>query len=118
MPSEEDRLVLNGLPRHIGQARMMEDVVRVSAVISLEAGADVIRERIELNTGGDRIDRADDELQAVRQKMVFFRMRTQPLIAYYENREVPVFRIPVGVRTRPEEMYAAVVDQALRGAIP
>jgi len=116
--AEDDRLVLNGLPRHIGQARMMEDVARVVAVISLEAGPEVIRERIELNTGGDRVDRGDDELPAVRQKLVLFRMRTLPLIEYYENREVPVVRVPVGARTGAEDAYAAVLDLVKKGAIP
>jgi len=115
---EEDRLVLNGLPRHIGQARMMEDVVRVAAVISLEAGAEVIRERLSLNTGGDRVDRVDDELQAVRKKLVLFRMRTLPLIEYYENREVSVLRVPVGARTSAGDMYAAVLGLLKTGAIP
>jgi adenylate kinase len=114
---EEDRLVLNGLPRHVGQARMMEDVVRVAAVISLEAGAEIIRERIERNTGGDRVGRVDDELHAVRQKLVLFRMRTLPLIEYYENREVPVVRVPVGARTVAEDMYAMVLELVRKGTI-
>ena len=107
---EHDRLVLNGLPRHIGQARMMEDVVRVGMVVSLEATAEVVRERIVLNTGGDRGDRPDDELRAIKRKLVIFRMRTLPLLEYYENREVPVFKVPVGGRTTAEEMYAAVAE--------
>jgi adenylate kinase family enzyme len=87
---------------------MMEDVVRVETVISLEATPEAVRERILLNTGGDREGRADDELRAVKQKLVIFRMRTLPLVEYYENREVPVFKIPVGARTTAEDMYAAV----------
>ena len=108
---ERDRLVLNGLPRHIGQARMMEDVVRVETVISLEATPEAVRERILLNTGGDREGRADDQLRAVRQKLVIFRMRTLPLVEYYENREVPVFKIPVAARTTAGDMYGAVAEQ-------
>jgi len=106
---ENDCLVLNGLPRHVGQARMMEDAVRVETVVSLEASAEAIRERILLDTGGDRLGRLDDELKAIRQKLVIFRMRTLPLIEYYENREVPVFRLAVGARTTAEEMYAAIL---------
>ena len=37
-------------------------------------------------------------------------MRTLPLLEYYENREVPVFKVPVGGRTTAEEMYAAVAE--------
>jgi len=107
---ENDRLVLNGLPRHIGQARMMEDVVRIEAVVSLEAPPEAVRERILLNTGGDREDRPDDELRAIKRKLVIFRMRTLPLLEYYENREVPVFKVPVGGRTTAEDMYSAVAE--------
>jgi adenylate kinase family enzyme len=88
---------------------MMEDAVRVETVISLEASPETIRERILLNTGGDRIGRPDDELKAVRQKLVIFRMRTLPLIEYYENREIPVLRLAVGPRTTAEAMYAAIL---------
>ena len=109
---ENDRLILNGLPRHIGQARMMEDFVRVLAVVSLEATPEVVRERILFDTGGDRVERPDDELRAIRQKLVLFRMRTLPLIEYYENREVPVIRITVGARMTAEDMYGSVLGQA------
>jgi adenylate kinase len=108
----DDLLILNGLPRHVGQARMMEDTVKVLAVVSLEAGPEIVRERIRLNTGGDRVERPDDELQAIRRKLVIFRMRTLPLIEYYENREVPVFRLAVGIRTTAEEMSKPVVEFA------
>jgi adenylate kinase family enzyme len=114
---EDDRLVLNGLPRHVGQARMMEDVVRVLTVISLEAAPEVIRERILLDTGGDRVDRPDDEVYAIRQKLVIFRMRTLPLIEYYENREVPVIHFAIGARMTAEEIYGAILDLIKKGAV-
>jgi adenylate kinase len=107
---EGDRLILNGLPRHIGQARMMGDVVRIQIVISLEAPPEVIRERILLDAGGDRLERPDDELRAIRRKLVIFRMRTLPLVEYYDNREVPVVRVTVGARTTAEDMYGTVLN--------
>lgn len=105
---ERDVLVLNGLPRHIGQARMMEDSVRVEFVVSLETTPEVVRERIILDTGGDRVERVDDELHAIRQKLVIFRMRTLPLVEYYEDREVRVVRLAVGARMTAGEMLAAL----------
>jgi len=114
---EDDRLVLNGLPRHIGQAKMMEDAVRIETVVSLEASAEVIQERIRLNSGGDRIERPDDELHGIRRRLVIFRMRTLPLVEYYENREVPVLRLTVGARTTAEEMVAAILGHLKKGQI-
>jgi len=49
----DDRMVLNGLPRHIGQARDVDHIVAVSAVVSLECSADVVCDRIRLDSGGD-----------------------------------------------------------------
>ena len=114
----DDRLVLNGLPRHIGQARMMEDIVRVRAVVSLEATSEVVGERILLDAGGDRIERRDDELRAVRQKLVIFRMRTLPLVEYYENREVPVARLTVSARMTAEDMHGMIIDLVKKGYLP
>ncbi len=108
---EHDVLVLNGLPRHIGQARMMEDVVRVELVVSLEAAPEVVRERIILDTGGDRVERVDDELHAIRQKLVIFRMRTMPLIAYYDDREVAVVHLAVGARMTAEDMLGSLLER-------
>jgi adenylate kinase len=114
---ENDRLILNGLPRHIGQARTMEDVVRVQAVVSLEAAPDVVRERILLDRGGDRMERPDDELRSIRQKLVIFKMRTLPLIEYYENREVPVIRLTVSARMTAEDMYGSILDPVHSGEV-
>jgi adenylate kinase family enzyme len=114
---EDELLVLNGLPRHIGQARMMDEMIRMLAVVSLEAPPEVVRERIRLNVGGDRLDRPDDDLQAVRKKLVIFQMRTRPLIEYYENREIPVFRISVGLLMTAPEMYNLIVPAAVERGI-
>lgn len=113
-----ERLVLNGLPRHVGQARLMEDIVKMIVVVSLEAAPEVVRERIRLNTGGDRLERPDDDLHAIRKKLVIFQMRTLPLVDYYENREIPVFRVSVGIRMTPEEMYARIIPLAVARGIP
>lgn len=115
---EHDVLVLNGLPRHIGQARMMEDTVQVELVVSLEAEPEIVRERIILDTGGDRVERVDDELHAIRQKLVIFRMRTLPLVEYYEDREVAVVRLAVGARMTAEDMLGALLERMNPASVP
>ena len=45
-------LVLNGLPRHRRQAEALAGVVAVERIVSLDANAAVIRERIRLDPGG------------------------------------------------------------------
>ena len=60
-------IVLNGMPRHVGQARAVEPIIRVTAVIELDCSAEVVRKRIASNIGGDRAGRGDDAPAAVEQ---------------------------------------------------
>jgi adenylate kinase len=100
----DDLVVLNGLPRHAGQARDMERIVDVKAVLSLTATAEVIKERIRIDTGGDRAGRPDDSLEAIERKLRIFAERTVPLLDYYVSRNVPVLTIVVLAATKPEEI--------------
>ncbi len=101
-------LVLNGLPRHQSQAEALAPMVSVERVVSLEADAAVIRERIRLDTGGDRTGRGDDALEAVSRRLDVFRGRTEPLIDFYRERGVPVTSIAVTVEMTAAEMFDRV----------
>ena len=59
----DDLVVLNGLPRHVEQARDVDAHVRVEAVILLDCTPEVALERIRTNAGGDRGGRADDNVE-------------------------------------------------------
>lgn len=102
----DDLILLNGLPRHAGQSRDMDRLVRVIAVVRLEAGAAVIRERIRRNTGGDRAGRIDDSLAEIRKKLEIYRRRTRPLVAHYRGRGAEIVRLRVGARTSAETMLS------------
>jgi adenylate kinase len=106
---EDAWLILNGLPRHAGQAEAMERLVRVRTVAVLECAPDVVRERIRRNSGGDRMGRADDTPAAVEARLRLFTERTEPLCAFYAARGARVIRIPVQVMTRAQEV-AALLD--------
>ena len=100
----DDLLILNGFPRHAGQARDLESLADMSAVISLEGPVDVIRERIRRDAGGDREGRPDDSPGDVENKLRIYAERTLPLAAFYRERGVPIFAVPVGVTTQPREI--------------
>lgn len=102
----DDLLVMNGLPRHAGQARDLERSVEIKTVIHLAGTAAVIKERIQLDTGGDRAGRSDDSLEAVEKKLEIFDERTLPLLEFYADRGVPILNIPVGAGTTAEEILA------------
>jgi len=97
-------VVLNGIPRHIGQAESIEAVVKMQTVVSLECEPVTVWERIRINAGGDRDGRADDTLEEVEQRIELFTKRTAPLLKYYREIGVPVLPLDVGVETTSQEM--------------
>jgi adenylate kinase len=104
--SDGDLLVLNGLPRHAGQARDLEPYAIVVAVISLETDGETLRERMRIDPGGDRAGRIDDMPEAVADRLRIFADRTVPLLEYYWSRSVPILPVCVEATTRPEDMAA------------
>jgi len=103
---ENDILVLNGLPRHAGQALDIERKVAVTGVIVLDCSAEDIYSRIRENAGGDRAGREDDGIGMVRKKLEIFHKRTAPLIQHYETAGRDVFRLKVNYSSTAEELYS------------
>ncbi|MBN1293615.1 MAG: nucleoside monophosphate kinase [Candidatus Latescibacteria bacterium] len=100
-----DMLVLNGLPRHEGQAQQMETIVDVKTVVHLVCSPEVVFKRIHHNSGGDRTGRTDDTLDDIRLKLEQFEERTVPLLDYYRNKKTVIEEFEVLADTTPEEMY-------------
>ncbi|MEI6971458.1 MAG: nucleoside monophosphate kinase [bacterium] len=99
-----DLLLLNGLPRHSGQARQLSGLVDVALVVYLACATPVAHRRIEGNSGGDRVYRKDDDRDAVAARLAEFRKKTLPLLDYY-RRHVPILRLRVDVDTGPEAAW-------------
>jgi adenylate kinase family enzyme len=97
-------IVLNGLPRHVGQARRIDEILRVSTVLHLDCPADTVLKRICRNTGGDRAGRTDDEAQAVRARLATYGARTAPLLDHYRTGGATIRTIPVGANATPRDM--------------
>ena len=100
-----DLLILNGLPRHIGQLRDVTTLATVHALIVLDCSSDVVACRLESNIGGDRTCRSDDHDHLVRRKLRIFEERTAPLIRHFAEAERPVYRIPVAASTEATAVY-------------
>jgi len=105
-------VVMNGLPRHVGQARGLEGTLNVGALIVLECTPEVVRARIAGNTGGDRAERTDDDPDSVRRKLDLFRQRTEPLCAHYAARGAKILHVEVLVDTTPDRILAQIEDAA------
>ncbi len=106
-----DHVMLNGLPRHLGQARALESVVRVIRLVVLHCEAEDVYQRIRNNTGGDRTGRSDDSIKMISQKLEIFRKRTEPLVAHYQKVGIPVIRLSVGQTDSALKIYGNIVAQ-------
>ena len=98
-------VVLNGLPRHVGQAQALAAILDVRGVISLECSPQTVLARLRGNIGGDRTDRADDDPSLVAQKLATFRQRTKPLLDYYRERNVRVETLEITAGMTAEEAW-------------
>ena len=99
-----DLIVLNGLPRHAGQAKEVDAIVNVRMVVHLDCAPRVVFERLRLNAGGDRAGRADDSAEAVRRKIATFNLRTAPLLDHYAAVGVWLRSVNVEADTGPEDI--------------
>ncbi len=100
-----DILVLNGIPRHAGQARDIATIAKVHALCVLDGSADVVLSRILSNVGGDRTEREDDIIGLIEKKLAIFRDRTEPLIEHYEQQGSSVYRIRMTDSMTPTDSY-------------
>ncbi|MBT3377367.1 MAG: hypothetical protein HN742_06010 [Lentisphaerae bacterium] len=104
-----DVVILNGLPRHVGQARDVARFATVVEVIALACTPEVVEARVCANVGGDRAERTDDSLAEVRRKLEIFRQRTAPLIEYYCSSGVPLTRVDVMADMTADGALSALV---------
>lgn len=100
----EDYVVLNGLPRRVGQAEDLAASVDVEAVVRLSCPPEIALERIRTNAGGDREGRQDDDLSAVRRRLDRFDILTAPLVDWYRQRGATVREVDVDVPTTPADV--------------
>ncbi len=98
-------VVMNGLPRHVGQADSIAAILKVGTVVYLQCTPETVLARIVENTGGDRIGRIDDQLADVRRKLDIFAERTAPLVDFYRSNGVRVVQLDVDADTTPEQMW-------------
>lgn len=102
--TQDDFVILNGLPRHEGQARDIARLVNVRAVIMLECTPAAVLERIDSNIEGDRKSRMDDTIGAITHRLKVFVQRTMPLMDYYEKLGARIVRVTVGATSKSDEL--------------
>ena len=101
-------LVLNGLPRHLGQAYAMDAIVDVQAVVRLESSSETVLARIGTNVGGDRADRTDDDPAAVRRKLEIYHARSAQLVDHYRRQGTTIVTVQVTAAMTANQVYEAL----------
>ncbi len=112
---EKDVLVLNGIPRHVGQAVGLEKIgLDVRGVVVLGCTAEVAAERkarAERGAGHEnRSHRKDAGLEVFRRKLASFERDTLPVVDFYKRTGVPILELPVGVETTPSQMAERILE--------
>lgn len=103
-----DVLVLNGLPRHIGQAGMLANIVNIRLVIALESDDLSTYARVAGNSWGDRAGRTDDSREEIARKLAVFARKTKPLVEFYGQRGVRIETIEVNTKTATEDVLSTI----------
>ena len=102
---KNDFLLINGLPRHVDQARHVDQLIDVRMVVYLECEPEIVHKRIQFNSGGDRSGRRDDSFKEVSKKIALFQNRTLLLLNHYRAKNIPVHTFSVKVQTHPQEIH-------------
>lgn len=125
--------ILDGFPRTIPQANALEGIAKIDAVIQLDVPFDVIRKRAVARRtcsdcgeiystltynkstcekcGGQLLQRDDDTLEAVNNRLEVYENMTAPLINFYADR-----LFVVQGQNSPDDTYKPVKD-FLKGRI-
>jgi adenylate kinase len=106
--------ILDGFPRTVKQARALEQIVSIDAVVSLSVSLQVIVDRIMNRVvcknceevyslrmmdiskkmfmcekcGGTLIRREDDTLKVIKERLRIYNIQTRPLTKYYETKKM------------------------------
>jgi len=103
-------IVLNGLPRHAGQADDVDRVVEIRAVVELACAPETVHARLAADTGGDRSGRVDDDPAGVRRKLELYARRTEVLLDHYRQLGANIITVSVGPDTTSQDMLSDLSD--------
>lgn len=103
-------IVLNGLPRHEGQAVAISSHVNIRYVVQLRCAPDVVHARIATNRGGDRAGRTDDAIADIEKKLQIYDQRTAPLIDYLQHKQAAIITLDVTNDMTPQQAWQLLQD--------
>lgn len=130
--------ILDGYPRNLPQAQILDKVTKIDAVINLVVPETVLIQRLStriicrrcgtiFNTltlkprvegicdkcGGELYQRDDDKPEAIKQRLKFYREQSEPLISFYRKKGI-VLDIPCDRADIPPEIIVEKILNALK----
>ncbi|MCK4624430.1 MAG: nucleoside monophosphate kinase [Phycisphaerae bacterium] len=102
---KDDIVILNGLPRHAGQAEGIDSILNVQAVVYLSCSPEIVYKRIHSNASGDRAERIDDDIESIKRKLDIFAERTAPLLKHYRQRGAKIETIEIIATTTAKDIW-------------
>lgn len=106
-------VILNGLPRHIGQVGGITKYVDVKNIAVLDCSCANSAQRVAARVGGlsnDHAGRADDTPSAVKKKFVIYTERTAPIVDHFEGTGARVMRIPIETVTSESDIAHSIMQ--------
>jgi adenylate kinase len=84
---ESQILVLDGLPRNVNQARLLEDTIEVLKVIHLQSDLQKMVERLKRRAlRENRFDDANDAV--IQRRLEVYERDTRPILSYYPDDKI------------------------------
>jgi adenylate kinase len=128
--------LLDGFPRTIEQAKTLEGITRIDVILLLDVPDEIIIERLSTRRicrncgtvynirflkpkvegicdkcGGELYQRADDTPEVIKNRLNVYKDQTEPLIAYYKQKNVPfVVSGTKSLDSPPDPMVAKMLE--------
>lgn len=137
-PNSKHGFILDGYPRTIEQAKALDTIAKIDAVILLIVPEWIIVERLSNrrvckkcgaiynlkylkpkqlgicdNCGGELFQREDDKPEVIRERLRVYEAQTQPLIEYYKDK-LPILNIECRSADIPPEVIVEKILRELR----
>ena len=108
-------IILNGLPRHLGQALDVSGILDVKRVAVLDCSLQDSVQRVALRTKGlssDHSGRTDDLPSAINEKFAIYTRESTPIIDHYQNTGAHVVRIAVETGTNEAQIATQIIESS------